>query len=87
MTTLLGVSLHLLPGPAHFGSHLGDGAASFGFFGPFDNGPMVCVFFVVAVFFGMSLLRRPHRRCPRCQQLNRPPARYCAHCGTRLNVP
>ncbi|MHC4063098.1 MAG: zinc-ribbon domain-containing protein [Planctomycetota bacterium] len=47
----------------------------------------ICVFVVVGVFVVLGLARKPHRRCPRCQTLNRPPARYCAHCGARLNVP
>ena len=52
-----------------------------------SNGQAVCVFFVVAAFLALGLARKPHRRCARCQTLNRPPARYCAHCGARLSVP
>ncbi len=48
---------------------------------------IVCVVVVVAFLIAMVAARRPHRRCNRCHLINRPPARYCAHCGARLNVP
>ncbi len=47
----------------------------------------VCVVVVAALVMAMAAARRPHRRCNRCHLINRPPARYCAHCGARLNVP
>lgn len=28
--------------------------------------------------------RKPRRRCPRCQELNRDHAQYCAQCGEKL---
>ena len=51
------------------------------------NGRIVCVIFAVAAFVLLSILRKPRRHCPRCRTLNRPQARYCAQCGTRLNTP
>jgi len=51
------------------------------------NAKFLCVVFVVASFVAVGLCRRPNRACPRCHTINRPPARYCAHCGARLNRP
>ena len=51
------------------------------------NSRIVCVIFVIAAFVLLSVLRRPRRQCPRCRTINRPLARYCAQCGTRLNTP
>ncbi|MEE9296063.1 MAG: hypothetical protein V3W34_14030 [Phycisphaerae bacterium] len=39
---------------------------------------------VVAVVIFTTSGKRPERCCPRCRQLSRPNARYCAHCGQQL---
>jgi len=31
--------------------------------------------------------KSPNRPCPRCRTVNRPMARYCAHCGHQLDKP
>lgn len=37
----------------------------------------------IGVFVASSFRRRPHR-CPRCRELNRDQALFCAQCGTQL---
>lgn len=39
---------------------------------------------VVAVFVAGSFRKSPHR-CPRCRELNREQAQFCAQCGTKLS--
>ena len=42
-------------------------------------------FAVVAVMvYLVTSFRRPSRRCPRCKEINRDQARFCAQCGTQL---
>lgn len=41
------------------------------------------VFVVVFVIF-TTAAKRPGRRCRRCQEVNRPMARFCAQCGKPL---
>ena len=52
-----------------------------------SNGRILCVVVLIAGFLILGLAKRPSRKCPRCQTLNRPPARYCAQCGARLKHP
>ena len=42
------------------------------------------VIVVTLVIFSTSA-RTPNPQCPRCQKINRPMARYCAHCGRKLD--
>jgi len=45
------------------------------------------LFVVVALLAGVfivSAFRRKPNRCPRCRELNREQALFCAQCGTRL---
>jgi len=48
-----------------------------------DDG-FVCVGVFAMIFFLATSVRRPSHRCPRCQEINRPPATFCAQCGQRL---
>lgn len=48
--------------------------------------------FYYAVGVGVVLLvlfataaKSPSPQCPRCKEINRPMAIYCAHCGNRLD--
>ncbi len=50
----------------------------------FDLKTLVCVGVVVALVLIATSGRRGWRHCARCRELNRPPAIYCAQCGTRL---
>lgn len=43
----------------------------------------VVVVVLVGIFVANAFRRRPNR-CPRCRELNREQALYCAQCGTRL---
>jgi len=45
---------------------------------------LICVLFVAVIVFLGTCARKTARRCPRCKELNRPHARFCAHCGQRL---
>ncbi len=40
--------------------------------------------FVVAFVIFTTAAKRPSPRCPRCREINRPMACYCAHCGQSL---
>ena len=51
------------------------------------DGRIFCVVLVVIAFVAVGLCRKSNRVCPRCQHINPPQARYCAHCGGRLNRP
>ena len=42
---------------------------------------------VVAIVVFTTAAKQPERRCRRCRELNRPMARYCAHCGQALFKP
>ncbi len=39
---------------------------------------------VVAFIVFTTAARHPEPTCSRCRQVNRPNARYCAHCGQPL---
>ena len=41
------------------------------------------VFVVVFALFATAA-KSPTPRCPRCKTVNRPMARFCAHCGNPL---
>ena len=41
------------------------------------------VFVVLLVVF-TTAAKKPNPHCPRCKEINRPMARYCAHCGQPL---
>ncbi len=40
--------------------------------------------FVVALAVFATAARSPTPRCSRCHEVNRPMARFCAHCGQPL---
>ncbi|MCH8147954.1 MAG: hypothetical protein IH987_08160 [Planctomycetes bacterium] len=48
-----------------------------------DNA-FVCIALVAVVVFLATSTRRSAHRCPRCKEINREAAIYCAQCGTRL---
>lgn len=50
----------------------------------FDYEGLVCVGVVAVIVFLAMSTRRSARRCPRCQEINREAAVYCAQCGARL---
>ena len=39
---------------------------------------------VVALVLFATAAKSPNPQCPRCKEVNRPMARYCAHCGNPL---
>jgi hypothetical protein len=39
---------------------------------------------VALVFVIGAFQRRPSQQCPRCREVNREPAIFCAQCGERL---
>ena len=45
---------------------------------------LVCVAVVMIIVFLATSTHRSARRCPRCHEVNREPAVYCAQCGARL---
>lgn len=50
----------------------------------FDSDGLVCIAVVAVIVFLATSTRRTARRCPRCQEVNRDVAMYCAQCGRRL---
>ncbi|MFQ5590319.1 MAG: zinc-ribbon domain-containing protein [Phycisphaerae bacterium] len=50
----------------------------------FDRDGLVCVAVVAVIVFLATSTRRSARRCPRCQEVNREQARFCAQCGAQL---
>lgn len=48
------------------------------------GGNLLCVVVVVVIVLLATSTRRSARRCPRCQEINRPHAIYCAQCGAKL---
>lgn len=50
----------------------------------FDYDGLICVGVVAAIVFLATSTRRFTKRCPRCKEVNREAANYCAQCGTRL---
>ncbi|MCH7994765.1 MAG: hypothetical protein IH897_00380 [Planctomycetes bacterium] len=48
-----------------------------------DNA-FVCIALVAVIVFLATSTRRSAHRCPRCKEINREAAIYCAQCGTRL---
>jgi hypothetical protein len=48
------------------------------------GGNMLCVVVVVVIVLLATSTRRSSRRCPRCHEINRPHAVYCAQCGAKL---
>jgi len=53
---------------------------------PFANnsGGLICVGFAVVIILLTVFCRRPHRVCPKCREVNRIHACFCAQCGTAL---
>jgi hypothetical protein len=45
---------------------------------------LVCIAVVMVIVFLATSTRRSARRCPRCHEINREPAIFCAQCGARL---
>ena len=45
----------------------------------------VCIGIVIVLAATAASTRRTSRRCPRCQEINRNAAQYCAQCGQRLS--
>ena len=48
-----------------------------------DDG-FICVALVAVIVFLATSTRRTARRCPRCKEVNREAAVFCAQCGQRL---
>ena len=42
---------------------------------------------VVLLVLFTTAARSPSPQCPRCREINRPMARFCAHCGHKLDKP
>jgi len=51
---------------------------------PFELDGLVCVGVVAIIVFLATTTHRSARRCPRCWEINREAAIFCAQCGTRL---
>ncbi|UCE60723.1 MAG: zinc ribbon domain-containing protein [Phycisphaerales bacterium] len=54
------------------------------FFRGFERDGLVCIGLVAVIVFLATSTRRSAKRCPRCQEVNREQAIFCAQCGTRL---
>lgn len=50
----------------------------------FGEDNLACVVLVAVIVFLGTSTRRTARRCPRCKEVNRDGAIFCAQCGTRL---
>ncbi|MHC4698868.1 MAG: zinc-ribbon domain-containing protein [Planctomycetota bacterium] len=50
----------------------------------FDRDGLVCIGLVALIVFLATSTRRSARRCPRCREVNREQARFCAQCGAPL---
>lgn len=50
----------------------------------FDYDGLLCVGVVAVIVFLATSTRRSTRRCPRCKEINREAAGFCAQCGNRL---
>ena len=48
------------------------------------NDGFICVALVAVIVFLATSTRRTARRCPRCKEVNREAAIFCAQCGQRL---
>ncbi len=53
----------------------------------FDIDGLVCIGIVVAIAVLATSFRKAARRCPRCSEVNREAAIFCAQCGKRLTDP
>ncbi|RME41623.1 MAG: zinc ribbon domain-containing protein [Planctomycetota bacterium] len=49
-----------------------------------DRDGLLCVALVAVIVFLATSTRRSARRCPRCHEINRDVAVYCAQCGAKL---
>ncbi len=49
-----------------------------------DRSGLICIGLVAVIVFLATSTRRSAKRCPRCREVNREQAVYCAQCGTRL---
>lgn len=49
-----------------------------------DRNGMIFVILVAVIAFLATSSRRSARRCPRCREMNRAAAVFCAQCGHRL---
>ncbi len=45
---------------------------------------LICIVVVAVIVFLATSTRRSARRCPRCHEVNRSHAIYCAQCGEKL---
>ncbi len=52
----------------------------------FGDRGFLCVALVAVIVFLATATRRSARRCPRCKEVNREGAVYCAQCGTHLHA-
>ncbi len=50
----------------------------------FDYDGLLCVGIMAVIVFLATSTRRSTRRCPRCKEINREVASFCAQCGTPL---
>lgn len=49
------------------------------------GGDVACFVLVIGAALLAISCRRTDLRCSRCQEINRPQARFCAHCGQPLH--
>lgn len=54
------------------------------FFGRFNHEHLLFLVIIGITVFLLTSTRRSNRRCPRCKDVNRDHAVYCAQCGARL---
>ncbi len=54
------------------------------YFLPWRIDGLTCILVVAVIAFLATCTRRSSRQCRRCKEINRPYARFCAHCGQRL---
>ena len=50
----------------------------------FEYDGLICVGVVALIVFLATSTRRSAKRCPRCREINREAAVFCAQCGERL---
>lgn len=50
----------------------------------FERDGLICIGLVAVIVFLATSTRRSARRCPRCKEINREQARFCAQCGASL---
>jgi hypothetical protein len=52
---------------------------------PINGQGLLCLGVGLFLIVLTGLSRRPPKTCPRCEDMNRPGAAYCAQCGHKLD--